>query len=41
MGIDERGFNKEILEIIHSVKGKDGKPLKVAGALDSFVEKKN
>jgi hypothetical protein len=40
MAIDERGLNEKIFEIIHSVKGADGKPLKTAGALDSFVEKR-
>ena len=41
IGIDERGFSGTAFELIESVKNKDGKCLKTAGAMDSFVEKKD
>ena len=40
IGIDERGFSGTAFDLIESVKNKDGKSLKTAGAMDSFVEKK-
>ena len=40
IGIDERGFSGTAFDLIESVKNKDGKCLKTAGAMDSFVEKK-
>ena len=41
IGIDERGFSGTAFDLIESVKNKDGKCLKTAGAMDSFIEKKN
>ena len=41
IGIDERGFSGTAFDLIESVKNKDGKCLKTAGAMDSFVEKKD
>ena len=41
IGIDEQGFSSTAFDLIESVKNKDGKCLKTAGAMDSFIEKKN
>lgn len=40
IGIDERGFCNEAFDLIASVKNSQGKALKTAGAMNSFVEKK-
>lgn len=40
IGIDERGFSNAAFDLIESVKNSKGEPLKTAGAMDSFVEKK-
>lgn len=39
IGIDERGFSKAAFDVVDSVKNKDGKSLKTAGAMDGFVDK--
>lgn len=36
MGVDERGFNVATLNLIDSVKGKNGKPLKTTGAFNEI-----
>lgn len=36
IGIDERGFSNGAFDLIESVKGSGGKPLKTAGAMDSI-----
>lgn len=36
MGVDERGYNEATLDLISSVKGSNGKPLKTAGAFNSI-----
>ena len=41
IGIDERGFSAAAFDIVESVKNKDGKSLKTAGAMDGFVDKKD
>lgn len=41
IAIDERGLSHKIFEIIHSIKGQDGKAFKTAGALDSFIQKRD
>ena len=41
IGIDERGFSAAAFDLIESVKNSEGKSLKTAGAMDSFVEKKD
>ena len=41
IGIDEQGFSSTAFDLIESVTNKDGKCLKTAGAMDSFIEKKN
>lgn len=41
IGIDEQGFSSTAFDLIESLKNKDGKCLKTAGAMDSFIEKKN
>lgn len=43
VGIDERGFCNEAFDLIESVKGSNGKPLKTAGAMDAIQDeaKKN
>lgn len=41
IGIDERGFSAAAFDMIDSVKNSEGKSLKTAGAMDSFVEKKD
>ena len=40
IGIDERGFSASAFDMIDSVTNSEGKSLKTAGAMDSFVEKK-
>ncbi|MGO4936184.1 glycoside hydrolase domain-containing protein [Fundicoccus sp. Sow4_H7] len=41
IGIDERGFDEAIFEVLEAVKGEDGQPFKVAGAMDSIVAKRH
>ncbi len=41
IGIDERGFSAAAFDLIDSIKNSEGKSLKTAGAMDSFVEKKD
>lgn len=41
IAIDERGLSQELFDIVHSVKGSDGKPFNTAGALDSFITKRD
>lgn len=36
MGVDERGYNEATLDLISSVKGANGEPLKTAGAFNSI-----
>lgn len=40
IGIDERGFSAAAFDLIDSITNSEGKALKTAGAMDSFVEKK-
>lgn len=37
LGIDERGFSKEIFEIVNSVKNSKGETVKIAAAIDNYV----
>ena len=39
IGIDERGFSTAAFDLIDSIKGSNGEPLKTAGAMDGFVNK--
>jgi len=39
IGIDERGFSAAAFDLIDSIKGSNGQPLKTAGAMDGFVNK--
>jgi hypothetical protein len=41
IGIDERGFSAAAFDLIESIKGSNGEPLKTAGAMDNFVNKWN
>lgn len=41
IGIDERGFNTAAFDLIDTIKNKDNKSLKTAGAMDGFVDKKD
>lgn len=41
IGIDERGFSAAAFDMIDSVTNSDGEPLKTAGAMDGFVNKKD
>ncbi|MBF0787117.1 MULTISPECIES: DUF4091 domain-containing protein [unclassified Streptococcus] len=40
IGIDERGFHEQAFDLVESIVGEDGLPFKIAGAMDSFVDKK-
>ena len=39
IGIDERGFSAAAFNLIESIRGSNGQPLKTAGAMDHFVDK--
>ncbi|UUX35289.1 glycoside hydrolase domain-containing protein [Fundicoccus culcitae] len=41
IGIDERGFDPKIFEVVEAVTDSEGKPFKVAGAMDSIVSKRH
>ncbi len=41
VGIDERGFSAAAFDLIESVKNSEGKCLKTAGAMDSFISQKD
>ncbi|MFM1524877.1 MULTISPECIES: DUF4091 domain-containing protein [Helcococcus] len=38
IGIDERGFSKEIFEILYSIKNSKGKNIKISAAIDNYAE---
>ena len=41
IGIDERGFSAAAFDLIDSIHNSKGEPLKTAGAMDGFVNKKD
>ena len=41
IGIDEQGFDARTFDLLEAVHGKDGKHFKTAGAMDSFVTKRD
>ena len=41
IGIDEQGFDARTFDLLESIKGQDGKHFKTAGAMDSFITKRD